>query len=494
MIVVPNERCGTVDEIRRSATPGSLFLLAELDGEIAGSGIAGRSDLAGQGFVAPRVVPRRPAARRRAPRCSARWRAHVQRLGFDEAGSLTEDKGSFDFARALRLPRGRSRHRAGPRRLGDEQPPAVPQGSGSSPWPNGRISSSVSTASSRPRRSRISRSTGRSRSRSRTGSGSGSPGRRAPSSRSPATRSSGGGPLRDDDHPDRAENSLTAVRRDWRRRGVASTLKRAVLAWAAQNGLREIYTWTQRGNEGMRAVNESLGYVTRAVEHPRPRPASAPGMTRLPATTVYYGLEFFLRWPTWVVMAVYLVNELHLSPLQLVLMGTAMEAAVFLFEIPTGVVADTYSRRLSLIIGYLGMGAAWALVAVFSDPWAVIALWAFWGISYTFTSGAYEAWITDEVGRENIGSLFLRGRRARVLRRGGGPRRAGRPRRLVVARGSDRGRRHHDRSAGSPASWSCPRRAFAGGRAPSALPRSASCARRRCLGRGSRGPLRSSSC
>jgi MFS transporter, DHA3 family, tetracycline resistance protein len=132
---------------------------------------------------------------------------------------------------------------------------------------------------------------------------------------------------------------------------------------------------------------------------------------RLPATAVFYGLEFFLSWPTWVVMAVYLVNELHLSPLQLVLMGTAMEAAVFLCEIPTGVVADTYSRRLSLIIGYLGMGTAWALVGVISEPWAVIMLWAFWGISYTFTSGAYQAWITDEVGRGNIGSLFLRGQR-----------------------------------------------------------------------------------
>jgi DHA3 family tetracycline resistance protein-like MFS transporter len=41
----------------------------------------------------------------------------------------------------------------------------------------------------------------------------------------------------------------------------------------------------------------------------------------------------------------------------------------------------------------------------------VITLWALWGIFYTFTSGAYEAWITDEVGRNNLGSLFLRGRR-----------------------------------------------------------------------------------
>ena len=134
-------------------------------------------------------------------------------------------------------------------------------------------------------------------------------------------------------------------------------------------------------------------------------------MRRLPATSVYYALEFLLRLPTWVAVAVYLVRELHFSPLQLVLMGTAMEAAVFLFEIPTGVVADTYSRRLSLIVGYLGMGVAWMLLGVFSAPWAIIAVWAFWGVSYTFTSGAYQAWITDEVGVENVGRVFLKGSR-----------------------------------------------------------------------------------
>jgi MFS transporter, DHA3 family, tetracycline resistance protein len=129
------------------------------------------------------------------------------------------------------------------------------------------------------------------------------------------------------------------------------------------------------------------------------------------AETLYYGLSFGLRMPTWVVMAVYLVRTLHLSPLQLVLMGTAMEAAVFLFEVPTGVVADTYSRRLSLIVGYLGMGTAWLGVALVSTPWIVIALWALWGISYTFTSGAEEAWLADEAGAERAGGIFLRAAR-----------------------------------------------------------------------------------
>jgi MFS transporter, DHA3 family, tetracycline resistance protein len=134
-------------------------------------------------------------------------------------------------------------------------------------------------------------------------------------------------------------------------------------------------------------------------------------MRRPSATAVYYGLEFLLSMPTWVVISIYLVRDLDLSPLELVLMGTAMEAAVFLFEVPTGVVADTYGRKLSLVIGFLGMGTTWLLVGVASEAWVIIVLWALWGIAYTFTSGAYEAWITDEVGLEHIPAVFLRGAR-----------------------------------------------------------------------------------
>jgi MFS transporter, DHA3 family, tetracycline resistance protein len=134
-------------------------------------------------------------------------------------------------------------------------------------------------------------------------------------------------------------------------------------------------------------------------------------MRRPSATVVYYGLEFLLSTPTWVVVSLYLVRALELSPLQLVLMGSAMEAAVFLFEVPTGVVADTYGRKLSLVIGFIGMGTAWLLVGVVSEASLIIALWAIWGVAYTFTSGAYEAWITDEVGVERIPVVFMRGAR-----------------------------------------------------------------------------------
>src|SRR5262245_48259141 len=92
----------------------------------------------------------------------------------------------------------------------------------------------------------------------------------------------------------------------------------------------------------------------------------------------------------WVVFDLYLVRVLEFTPLQLILMGTAMEATIFVSEVPTGVVADTYSRRLSFIVGVIGMGAAVIGVGLSSAPWVVIVFWAFWGLSYTFRSGRSE--------------------------------------------------------------------------------------------------------
>jgi GNAT superfamily N-acetyltransferase len=60
------------------------------------------------------------------------------------------------------------------------------------------------------------------------------------------------------------EHGLTAVVRSHRGRGIAQRLKRAQIAWAARNGYRELITWTQDGNEPMRAVNTKLGYVERS--------------------------------------------------------------------------------------------------------------------------------------------------------------------------------------------------------------------------------------
>ena len=55
--VLPNESAWTVDEFRTRLTPDRTVLVAELDGEIVGAGLGGRSDDPKRGYVAPRVHP-----------------------------------------------------------------------------------------------------------------------------------------------------------------------------------------------------------------------------------------------------------------------------------------------------------------------------------------------------------------------------------------------------------------------------------------------------
>ncbi len=108
------------------------------------------------------------------------------------------------------------------------------------------------------------------------------------------------------------------------------------------------------------------------------------------------------------VMMVWQVEVVGLTPLQLVLVGTALEVTIFLFEVPTGVVADVYSRRLSLIIGYVIMGVGFLLSGLYATFEATLLGSALWGLGYTFTSGALQAWITDEVGVDQAGRAFIR--------------------------------------------------------------------------------------
>jgi DHA3 family tetracycline resistance protein-like MFS transporter len=138
-------------------------------------------------------------------------------------------------------------------------------------------------------------------------------------------------------------------------------------------------------------------------------------MRRLDAHRVWLvdrGVEAFGFSLGWTVAPVLFVRELDMSPLELVLAGTALEIAYFLFEVPTGVVADTYSRRLSTIIGIGGIGLAFVLTGIAPSVAFVLAAAALMGFMWTFKSGAEDAWITDEVGAENVGRSFQRGAQA----------------------------------------------------------------------------------
>ena len=74
-------------------------------------------------------------------------------------------------------------------------------------------------------------------------------------------------------------------------------------------------------------------------------------------------------------------------------------AGMVIFEVPTGVVADTIGRRVSYLLGTLTLTAStalyvllWQIEAPFWE-WAVASMLL--GLGFTFFSGAVEAWLVD---------------------------------------------------------------------------------------------------
>ncbi|HEU4881124.1 MAG TPA: MFS transporter [Longimicrobium sp.] len=95
-------------------------------------------------------------------------------------------------------------------------------------------------------------------------------------------------------------------------------------------------------------------------------------------------------------------------------------AGMVLFEVPTGVVADTRGRRTSYLLGTLTLAistvlyfAMWRLSAPF---WAWALTSALLGLGFTFFSGAVEAWLVDAL--TSTGYLREGGRLEAVLARG----------------------------------------------------------------------------
>lgn len=262
LAVLPYERAPSVAELRGQASDQQRYFVAERDGVLAGSGVVGKSDLAGAGSLAPRVLE----AHRRHGVGTAILRLLAEQaagMGFSVVGSNVDDPGSVRFAERYGFTEV-DRQVEQVRAIGDEPAPRVPDGV------------EIIPVSARPELWRTAYQ---------------AVGLQAfqdmaliaplevtlaqwerdwmtdPDATFLALADGEvigcAGLLPDQDNPWRAEHALTAVRRDWRRRGVAAALKRTTLAWAAAHGLTEVYTWTQIGNADMRALNTHLGFITR---------------------------------------------------------------------------------------------------------------------------------------------------------------------------------------------------------------------------------------
>ncbi|MEU4195258.1 GNAT family N-acetyltransferase [Kribbella sp. NPDC026611] len=258
--VLPHERCPSVAELRELETPERLLVLAELDGVVVAHGLADRSNEAGRGGISPRVVP---AARRRGvgTRLLEVLADHLGALGFHAAGCTVDDEGSVEFARRFGfVETGRQVEQV--RRIGAE------------PWPDKPSEYEIVSVAERPELwplayEQVALTTFPDMDVQFPMDVSAQEWAtdwiNDPAAMFVAVAGDQvigvAGLLLDTDKPERAEVAYTGVRREWRGKAVGSTLKRTSMAWAAEHGITEIYTWTQEGNANMRRLNEHLGFT-----------------------------------------------------------------------------------------------------------------------------------------------------------------------------------------------------------------------------------------
>ncbi|HSO16717.1 MAG TPA: MFS transporter [Arthrobacter sp.] len=100
----------------------------------------------------------------------------------------------------------------------------------------------------------------------------------------------------------------------------------------------------------------------------------------------------------WGINTLFLLDA-GLSNLEAFAANAFFTAGMVLFEVPTGVVADGWGRRVSFLLGTATLAAStylyylmWQLSAPFW-AWAVVSVLL--GLGFTFFSGAVEAWLVD---------------------------------------------------------------------------------------------------
>jgi MFS family permease len=118
----------------------------------------------------------------------------------------------------------------------------------------------------------------------------------------------------------------------------------------------------------------------------------------------------------WGINTIFLLDA-GLSNLEAFAANAFFTVGMVVFEVPTGIVADTIGRRMSYLLGTVTLAAStlfyvllWQIEAPFWE-WAIASMLL--GLGFTFFSGAVEAWLVDALAATGftgeIETVFGRG-------------------------------------------------------------------------------------
>lgn len=99
-------------------------------------------------------------------------------------------------------------------------------------------------------------------------------------------------------------------------------------------------------------------------------------------------------------------RDLGFSFLQIMIITTAPVVGLVFFEIPTGALADCFSRKWSAVLGYTIVGISVFCIPFFINFYLILILWFLAGLGMSFVSGADEALVIDNLNHHRRKDLY----------------------------------------------------------------------------------------
>lgn len=151
-----------------------------------------------------------------------------------------------------------------------------------------------------------------------------------------------------------------------------------------------------------------MASMTGAVLAPEHAAAAAANIRR------YYLFRFLFLFQLWVpIWIIYLRDHRGISLVTILMLEAVYELMHLVLEVPTGVVADRWGRRTSIVLGTVFSAIGVLIFAMAVNAWWVFASYAVWAVGLTLMSGADVAFLHD-----SLAALGREGEFAQVLARG----------------------------------------------------------------------------
>lgn len=138
-------------------------------------------------------------------------------------------------------------------------------------------------------------------------------------------------------------------------------------------------------------------------------------------TTIFLVTEAILAAAGGFILPIYVLyfRLYQVTIFEVALLAAIFEASILIFEIPTGLIADRFGQKLSVIIGFLLFGLSGLVFILHRNLGGFIAGEIILGLGEAFISGAGEALAVDSIGGDQaparISKLFIWRSRVRIV-------------------------------------------------------------------------------